>query len=25
MQSFPIPSKPKIKFKASSKVKEMLN
>ena len=25
MQSFPIPSKQKIKFKASSKVKEMLN
>ena len=25
MQSFPISSKPKIKFKASSKVKEMLN
>lgn len=25
MQSFPIPSKPKIKFKTSSKVKDMLN
>tara|TARA_Y100000994_G_scaffold15860_1_gene12045 strand:+ start:4418 stop:4696 length:279 start_codon:yes stop_codon:yes gene_type:complete len=25
MQSFPIPSKQKIKFKTSSKVKEMLN